>query len=239
MGDEVHNRNRAATLLLLRALAPALLDVAQSASRVAEVARYVAVDDFFYLNLSMASAKATGDAAAGIELSTIVTAMARNGTEFGLRVSGTGDRWFTAPSSRVQALYLPGYSAEDANPDMGDSTITETIGLGGLSWAGAPAIIHVAGLGAEDAVHSTLAMYEITCAESANYRIPTLGFRGAPLGIDCRKVVQTGILPIADTGVAHKEAGGGIIGRGFVTPPVAPFRAALRALAELPPASPR
>jgi uncharacterized protein DUF1116 len=232
MGDEVHNRPVAGSSLLFRALVPVLLELDGRPEDIADVVRYLAGDDFFYLNLSMVSGKATADAAAGIEHSTIVTTMARNGTEFGLRVSGTGDRWFTAPSSRIQALYLPGYSAEDANPDMGDSTITETIGLGGLSWAGAPAITHFAGICAEDAIRATLAMYEITWAESVNYRIPALGFRGSPLGIDCRKVVETGIPPVADTGVAHREAGVGIIGGGMVRPPMAPFAAAVEALAD-------
>jgi hypothetical protein len=232
MGDEVHNRNNAATSLLFRELGPALLDADAPSADVAEVARYVAGDDFFYLNLSMACGKATADAASSIEHSTIVTAMARNGTEFGLHVSGTGGRWFTGPSSEIHGLYLPGYLREDANRDMGDSTITETIGLGGFAWAGAPAIIAFAGLTADDAMRATLAMYEITWSESVNYRIPALGFRGTPLGIDCRKVVETGVLPVADTGIAHREAGVGIIGGGFVRPPMAPFAAALSALAE-------
>jgi Protein of unknown function (DUF1116) len=232
MGDEVHNRNNAATSLLYRALGPALLETDAASADIRDVSQYVAGDDFFYLNLSMASGKATADAASGIKHSSIVTAMARNGTEFGLRVSGTGDRWFTGPSSEIHGLYLPGYQREDANRDMGDSTITETIGLGGFAWAGAPAIIDFAGLTAEDALRATLAMYEITWSESVNYRIPALGFRGTPLGIDCRKVVETGLLPVADTGIAHREAGVGIIGGGFVRPPMAPFAAALGALAE-------
>ncbi len=232
MGDEVHNRPVAGSSLLFRALAPALLETGGPSADVVEVARYLAADTFSYLNLSMVSGKATADAAAGIDHSTIVTAMARNGTEFGLRVSGTGSRWFTAPSSEIRGLYLPGYSQEDANRDMGDSTITETIGLGGFSWAAAPAIIHFAGIAADDALRASLAMYEITWSESINYRIPALGYRGSPLGIDCRKVVETGILPVADTGVAHREAGIGIIGGGVVRPPMEPFSAAVRAIGE-------
>jgi len=231
MGDEVHNRNRAATSTLLRTLAPVLVELDEPKSVVADVARFIA-HDYFPLNLSMASAKATADAASGVEYSTIVTTMARNGTEFGLRTSGTGDRWFTAPSGRIDGLYVPGYTAADANPDMGDSTITETIGLGGFAMASAPAITDWAGITAEDAVQATLAMYHITWAESVNYRIPILGYRGTPLGIDCRKVVESGILPALDTGVAHREAGIGHIGGGTVRPPMAPFVAAVEALAE-------
>ena len=231
MGDEVHNRNRAGTSLVVRALAPVFPEVDAPSKDVAEVARFIAVNDYFYLNLSMASGKATADAASGIEDSTIVTAMARNGTEFGLRVSGTGDRWFTAPAGRIQGLYRPGYRPDDANPDVGDSTITETIGLGGFVMAASPAITHFAGISAEEAVRATLAMYEITWSESVNYRIPALGYRGSPLGIDCRKVVETGIAPIVNTGIAHREPGVGVIGGGIVRLPTEPFADALQALA--------
>jgi hypothetical protein len=230
MGDEVHNRNRAGTAEVFRALGPAFLEVDAPSNDVAAVARYIAGDLVFYLNLSMASGKATADAASGIEDSTIVTTIARNGTEVGVRMSGTGVRWFTAASSIVQGLYFPGYGREDANRDLGDSTITETIGLGGFAMAGAPAISQVAGITAEDAVRATLSMYEITWAESTNYRLPALGFRGSPVGIDCRKVVSTGIVPVANTGIAHREPGVGVIGRGVVRLPIAPFVAAVDAL---------
>jgi hypothetical protein len=232
MGDELHNRNRAGTVELFRALAPALMEVDAPSNDVLDVARYIAGDLFFYLNLSMASGKATADAASGIEDSTIVTTIARNGTEVGVRVSGTGERWFTAPSGTVRGLYFPGYRREDANRDLGDSTITETIGLGGFVMAGAPAIGHIAGVTAEDAVRATLSMYEITWAESTNYRIPALGFRGSPVGIDCRKVVSTGIVPVANTGIAHCQPGVGVIGRGIVWSPITPFVAAVDALGQ-------
>ena len=233
MGDELHNRNDAGTAQLLRALAAALMSAADVSEADREaVVRYIASEPFFYLNLSMASGKATADAASGIENSTIVTTMARNGTEFGLRVSATDDRWYTAPSSTVRGLYFPGYCRDDANRDLGDSTITETIGLGGFVMAGAPAICQVAGITVEEALRATLSMYEITWAESTNYRIPALGYRGSPLGIDCRKVVSTGILPIVNTGIAHRRPGVGIVGRGVVRPPLEPFAAALERLAE-------
>jgi hypothetical protein len=232
MGDEVHNRNRAGTVEVFRALAPALMEVDAPSNDALDVARYIATNDYFYLNLSMASGKATADAASGIEDSTIVTTIARNGTEVGVRVSGTGERWFTAPSRPIRGLYFPGYRREDANRDLGDSTITETIGLGGFVMAGAPAIGHVAGVSAEDAVRATLSMYEITWAESTNYRIPALGFRGSPVGIDCRKVVSTGIVPVANTGIAHRQPGVGVIGRGLVWPPIAPFVDAVQALGQ-------
>ena len=158
--------------------------------------------------------------------------MARNGTEFGLRVSGTGDRWFTAPTGEIQGLYRPGHRADDANRDVGDSTITETIGLGGFAMAAAPAISHFAGISAEDALRATLAMYDITWSESVNYRVPALGYRGTPLGIDCRKVLEAGVAPIVNTGIAHKEAGVGVIGGGIVRLPMEPFAAAIQALVD-------
>jgi hypothetical protein len=232
MGDEVHNRNRAATSLLLRTLAPVLVELDEPKSVVAEVARFVS-HDYFFLNLSMASGKATADAASGVKYSTIVTTMARNGTEFGLRTSGTGDRWFTAPSGDIRGLFRPGYSSADANPDMGDSTITETIGLGGFAMAGAPSISSVVPITAEDALQATLAMYDITWAESVNYRLPALGYRGVPLGIDCRRVVETGTLPAVNTGISHKEPGVGVIGTGVVRLPIAPFAAAVEAVGDL------
>jgi hypothetical protein len=230
MGDEGHNRNRAGTSLLLRELAPALIGLHEPSCDVARVARFIAGNDHFFLNLTMPAGKATADAAAGIERSTIVTAMARNGTEFGIRTSGTGDRWFTGPSGEIEGLYLPGYGPEDANRDIGDSTITETVGLGGFAMAAAPAIVRFVGGEAADALAATRAMYEITWAESSNYLVPALGFRGTPLGIDCREVVHTGVLPFVNTGIAHREPGVGQIGAGLVEPPMEAFVKAVRAL---------
>jgi hypothetical protein len=231
MGDEAHNRNRAATSLLLRTLLPALIELDEPSADVAAAARFIAGNDHFYLNLAMPAAKASADAAAGVERSSIVVAMARNGTEFGIRLSGTGDRWFTGPSGRIDGLYLPGYGPEDANPDIGDSTITETVGLGGFAMAAAPAIVRVVGGGAEDALAATRAMYDICWSESRTYQIPALEFRGTALGIDCREVVHTRVLPFVNTGIAHREPGIGQIGAGLVKPPMEAFVKAVRALA--------
>jgi Protein of unknown function (DUF1116) len=233
MGDEGHNRNRAGTSLLLRALLPALLTVDEPRAEVLAAARFMAGNDHFFLNLVMAAGKATADAATRVAGSSVVTAMARNGTEFGVRLAGTGDRWFTGPAGVVDGLYLPGFGPEDANRDIGDSTITETIGVGGFAMAAAPAIVRFVGGSAADAVAATLAMYEITWAESASYQLPALGFRGTPLGIDCREVVHTGILPFVNTGIAHKDPGVGQIGAGLVEPPMAAFAAATSGLAEV------
>jgi hypothetical protein len=230
MGDEGHNRNRAGTSLFLRELLPGLLDSDEPRAHVTNCARFIAGNDHFFLNLVMAAAKATADSAAGIADSSIIVAMARNGTEFGVRLSGTGDRWFTGPAGDVQGLYLPGFSAEDANPDIGDSTITETMGVGGFAMAAAPAIVRFVGGSPADALQATRSMYEITWGESEHYRVPALGFRGTPLGIDCRAVVQTGVLPVVNTGIAHKDPGVGQVGAGLVEPPMDAFVAAIRAL---------
>jgi Protein of unknown function (DUF1116) len=230
MGDEAHNRNRAGTSLFLRHLLPGLIS-SRTQDHAVAVARFIDGNDHFFLNLAMAAAKVTADASVGIPHSSIVTAMARNGTEFGIRLSGTGDSWFTGPAGTVEGLFLPGFGPADANPDIGDSTITETVGLGGLAMAAAPAIVGFVGGSAEDAIRATRSMYEIAWGESEHYRIPALGFRGTPLGIDAREVVHTGLLPVVNTGIAHREAGIGQIGAGMVSPPMGAFIGAVHRLA--------
>jgi uncharacterized protein DUF1116 len=161
----------------------------------------------------------------------MVVAMARNGTEFGIQVSGTGDQWFTAPAPAVDGLYLPGFGPADANPDIGDSTITETTGIGGFAMAAAPAIVRFVGGEPGDAVRNTLQMYEITLAEHPIYQVPVLGFRGTPVGIDVTLVARTGIVPVVNTGIAGHDPGVGQVGAGLVTPPMAAFADSVRALA--------
>jgi len=233
MGDEGHNRNRAGTSLLIRELAPFLVRLDADRDAVARVLEFLNGNDHFVLNLTMPAGKCALDAAADVEGSSLVTAMARNGTEFGIRVSGTGDRWFTAPAPIVDGLYLPGFSAEDAAPDIGDSAITETAGYGGFAMAAAPAIVQFVGGSPERALETTRRMRKITLAESRAYQVPSLGFRGTPTGIDVLRVVQTGIVPAINTGIAHKEPGIGMVGAGLVTPPFECFADAARALAAL------
>ncbi len=230
MGDEGHNRNRAGSALLGRWLAPHIARAGLSTEEASQVFRYLADNDLAVLNPVMAACKATMDAAHGIEGSTLVTAMARNGTEFGIRVSGLGDRWFTGPAETPRGLYFPGFTAADANPDVGDSTITETAGIGAFAMAAAPAIVTFVSGTARDAMTSTLEMYEITLAENPAFGIPSLDFRGTPTGIDIRKVVRTGILPRVNTGIAHRNAGIGQIGAGLVRPPRACFEGAVQAM---------
>lgn len=232
MGDEVHNRNRAGSSLLFRQLAPALVRCGAAQEDIAKVLEFINGNDHFFLNLSMPACKAIMDAAAGIQDSSIVTVMARNGTDFGIRLSGTGTEWFTGPALVPDALYFPGFSKEDANPDIGDSAITETGALGGFAIAAAPAIVQFVGGNAADALRYTHMMYEITLAENRNYQIPGLDFRGTPTGIDVRKVIETGICPFIDTGVAHKNAGIGQVGAGVVEAPQEPFIKALQGLAK-------
>jgi hypothetical protein len=223
MGDELHNRHRAATSMLFRELA------LRGLSR--ESLAFIDQNDYFYLNLAMASAKAACEAAAGVSRSSLVVTMARNGTEFGVRVSGAPERWFTAPAAVPVGLFLGSYVQADANPDIGDSAITETYGLGGFAMAAAPAITRVVGGSAGTAVEATLEMYEITLAESPIHQVPVLDFRGTPTGIDVRRVVETGIQPLINTGIAHREPGVGQIGAGLVRAPLEPFVAAHRHLA--------
>ncbi len=231
MGDDGHNRNRAATSLLLRTIGADLLEGEASVADRAAVFRFVDGNDHFMLNLVMAAAKVAVDAAAGVAESSLVTAMARNGTEFGIRLSGTGDRWFTAPAPPVDGLYLGAFTAADANPDIGDSAITETVGLGGFAMATSPAIVGFVGGTAADAVRRTLEMYEITLTEHPAYRIPILEDRGTPTGIDATLVVRTGVTPQINTGIAGKEPGTGMVGAGLVKAPMACFTSAVTALA--------
>jgi hypothetical protein len=232
MGDEVHNRNRAATSLFYRTIAPAVVRTCDAPATVAGVLEFINQNDHFFLNLSMAASKATLDPARGVKRSSIVVVMARNGTDFGVQLSGTGDAWFTGPADVPDALFFPGYSRADANPDIGDSAITETNGLGGFAIAAAPAIVQFVGGSSEDALRYTRQMYEITAAENNIYQIPGLNFRGTPTGIDVRKVIEKNILPFIDTGVAHKEPGIGQIGAGVLNAPVEPFKKAFEGFAK-------
>jgi hypothetical protein len=238
MGDEGHNRNRAGTSLLVRALAPDLVrtveggEAGNRAGDVADVLAFIDGNDHFLLNVVMGAAKLVADAGAGVLGSSVVVAMARNGTDFGIRVAGTGGRWFTAPAAVPDGLYLGGFGPDDANPDIGDSAITETVGLGGFAMAGAPAIVQLVGGDVGDALGWTELMYEVTLAEHPTWTLPALGFRGVPFGIDVLRVVRTGVVPIINTGIAGRVAGTGQVGAGLVRPPLECFTAALAALAE-------
>ncbi|OLE26147.1 MAG: hypothetical protein AUG44_13915 [Actinobacteria bacterium 13_1_20CM_3_71_11] len=232
MGDEGHNRNRAGTLMLLRDLLPHLVESGLPSSDVARVARFIGGNDHFFLNLVMPAAKLQTGAAAGIPGASVVTAMARNGTDFGIQLAGTGDAWFTGPAAVPEGLFLGGYGPDDANPDIGDSAITETAGLGGFAMAGAPAIVRFVGGTVADALRTTREMYEITVTENPAYALPVLDFRGAPTGIDATLVLRTGIRPQINTGIAGRVAGTGQVGAGLVTPPLECFAAGVSALAD-------
>ncbi|GAB6188595.1 DUF1116 domain-containing protein [Marinitoga arctica] len=229
MGDECHNRNRAATSLFIREIAPAILDTSFSNEEKKSIIEFINANDHFFLNLSMPAAKSATLAAEGIKGSTIVTVMARNGTDFGIRVAGLPGKWFVGPAQEVEGLYFPGFTKEDANPDIGDSTITETGGFGGFAMAGAPAIVKFVGGSVQEAIETTLKMYEITDAENNTYKIPFLNFRGTPTGLNVKKVVEKGILPRINTGIAHKEPGIGQVGAGLTYPPMNIFIDALEA----------
>ena len=231
MGDEMHQRNVACTSLFLREIAPWLARTCAPGAPLAEVLAFIAANDQFFLNIAMALGKAMTDPARNIEHSSLVTAMCRNGTDFGIRVSGTGEAWFTAPVEMPVGLYFAGFTAADANPDMGDSAIVETIGLGGFAMAAAPAVVGFIGAGsAAEAARFTQTMREITAAENPFWTIPALNFAGVATGIDVRLVAETGITPTINTGIAHKQPGVGQVGAGVVRAPLACFTAAVRAL---------
>ena len=229
MGDECHNRHVASTSLLLRELLPSLARLDPRDDQLGQLADYMRHNDWFFLNFSMAACKAGMDAAHGVPMSTLVTAMARNGVESGVRVSGLGDAWFTAPAPPVRGLMFPPFTERDANPDMGDSTITETHGIGAFAMAAAPAMVQLVGGTVADAIGFTKTMGEITVARNKAYSIPSLDFQGTPTGIDVRLVVETGVQPRINTGIANKEAGFGIAGAGITEIPYDCFSRALRA----------
>ena len=227
MGDELHNRHSASSSLFANLMAVAIEEADIPKSAALPTLYYITNHNLIFLGLAMACGKALTDPAYDIEYSTIVTAMARNGTEFGIRFSGLGDRWFTAPAPEVKGLFLPGYSSDDAGFDMGDSAITETVGWGGFVIGGAPGILSLVGGTPEEALQYSREMKMITTALHPTYLMPALGFRGAPIGIDIRKVVQYNTLPIIDTAMAHKKPGYPIIGAGLVNPPMDCFKKAL------------
>ncbi|MBM3144585.1 MAG: DUF1116 domain-containing protein [Chloroflexi bacterium] len=232
MGDEGHNRNKAGSVLFTKALAPYIVKAANDADVASDIIKFMGDNALTILNPVMAACKAMVDVAHNIEGSTIVSVMARNGTDFGIRVSGLGDRWFTAPVGIPKGLYFPGFTEADSSGDIGDSTITETAGIGGFAMAAAPAIVTFVSGTPKDAINATLEMYEICYAEHKYFTIPPLDFRGTPTGIDIRKVVELGITPRVNTGVAHKDPGVGQVGAGLVRPELSMFEEALVAFAE-------
>ncbi len=232
MGDEMHQRNVACSSLFLREIAPSLAATVGGSKRLAEIFAFIAGNDQFFLNIAMAMAKAITDPAKDIAGSTVITSMCRNGADFGVQVSATGDDWFTAPVEVPTGMYFPGYSERDANPDMGDSAIVETIGLGGFAMATAPAVAGFVGGGAaSEASQYTRAMYEITIGRNPDWTMPNLDYAGVPTGIDIRKVLRTGILPYINTGIAHRKPGIGQVGAGIARAPLACFEQALVAVA--------
>lgn len=230
MGDEVHSRNSAATALFYAAIVVSLIESVAEGETAKQILRYIGGNSQFFLNLSMLSSKATMDAAHGIPMSSVVTAISRNGVTTAIRVSGLGRRWFEAPSDMPVGLFFPGFTQEDANADLGDSAITETAGYGGLSMAASPALLQLVGGLVSEAVGYSREMYNISVARNPANSLPLLDFAGSPTGIDVRKVVDTGFRPVLTTGIAHKVAGVGQIGAGIVRAPMGCFTQALSAL---------
>lgn len=238
MGDEFHQRNIATSALLARTLSPiiaALDETGKSYTRqdLSKAIEFLSVTDQFFLNVCMAYCKAAMDAGAQIKAGTIVTVMSRNGKNFGIKVSGLGDQWFEAPVNTPQGLFFTGYTQDDANPDIGDSAITETYGVGGCAMIAAPGVTRFVGAGGFDsAVETSEEMSEIYLDSNMALQIPTWDFQGALIGLDLRLVVETGITPLINTGIAHKEPGVGQVGAGTVRAPLPCFEKALVAYGE-------
>lgn len=233
MGDECHNRNKATTSLFIREMMTSIMKTSATQEDKLAVLDFLNSNDHTALNLSMPACKAILEPVGQVKHSTIVYTMARNGTEFGIRVAALGKKWFTAPAAIIDGLYFPGFTMKDANPDIGDSCITETAGIGGFAMATAPAIVQFVGGTPADAVNYTTTMYEITTEEHQVYKMPAMNFRGTATGIDIRKVIETQILPVINTGIAHKDPGVGQVGAGVVRPPMACFEQALESYVNL------
>jgi hypothetical protein len=227
MGDELHMRSQATGNLLVRDLLPALVELGDP-----ESARFVAGNHHFFLTLTMAAAKCASTASMGVPGSSVVSLIARNGTDMGIQVAGLPGRWFTAPAAPVaDALLREGYGHGDAALDIGDSAVIECVGLGGMAVAAAPAVAAFFGGGPGDALARTRLMGEICTARSRRFAIPALDFAGTPVGIDVRRVVESGIAPAINTGIAHRLPGVGQVGAGVARAPLACFEKALLALA--------
>lgn len=228
MGDEMHQRNIAASSLFARKICPYIAALPIDGEEKAKITRFICDNDQFFLNLAMAAGKAITDPAKGVRYSSIVTVMSRNGTDFGVKVAGTGEDWFVAPANMPEGLYFPGFGPEDANPDMGDSAVVEVIGLGGITMAASPAVVRFVGAGSQDdAIRYTREMGEICFSKSTHFLIANMNFEGAPLGLDIRRIVETGLEPVINTGMAHRKPGVGQIGAGVVKAPLGCFEKAL------------
>lgn len=229
MGDEMHQRNTGASSLFVREIMKFLTQVVDG-EELTKITEFITGNDQFFLNLAMAAGKSITDPAKNIPYSTVVTTMSRNGTNFGIKISALGEQWFQAPVNDPVGLYFPGYTAADANPDIGDSTIIETFGIGGFAMGSAPAVVRFVGAtSVEEAIQYSTDMQEITVGLSPHFVIPNMGFIGTATAIDARKVVDKGILPVVNTGMAHKEPGIGQVGAGIVTPPLQCFVEAIKA----------
>jgi hypothetical protein len=225
MGDECHNRPSAGTALFSLSIIPYLIESCLEKKEIARITRFLAETEHFFFHLGMAAGKVSTDAMSGIELSSIVTAIARNGVEVGIRVSGTGDQWFIGPAAEIDGVYFPGYGPENAEADIGDSAIMEVIGLGAFAMGASIPMAYAVGGTSQDAIRYQESMGNITIDRHPAFKVPALDFQGTPVGIDIRKVVQSNVLPIIDTAIAHKK--GGEIGVGIARPPMEIFNKAL------------
>jgi hypothetical protein len=231
MGDECHNRTTAGSALFMGQVLPYIIDSDLDRKLIADLASFMASAELFFLHIVMASAKSIANAMSGIPFCSIVTAISRNGVEVGLRVSGTGDEWFVGPASEIEGVYYPGFGPDDAEADMGDSAITEVVGLGAFSMGAALPHAYTIGVSAQDAIRYQESMVDITMMRHPAFKIPAVDFKGTPVGIDIRKVVEANLVPIINTGIAHKE--GGKIGGGIAKVPMECFTKALEALGKV------
>ena len=225
-GDELHNRNAAATSMLAERLAPAL-DVDAAARR--RIFDFLRGNSQFFVAASLAASRLALDAGHGVEGSSLVTAVGANGRDCGIKVSGLGDEWFTAPAEVPEGVFLEGFGPADAGPGCGDSLAVECAGLGATVLPAAPALWPLVGADEARARRIFEETELIALGEHPHYRVPVLGDRGAPTGIDLLRVVETGIRPVIDIVMVHRESGRGMIGFGLTSPPMGCFEQAAQA----------
>lgn len=227
MGDENHSSQSAVDLLFLKKILPYGLKAENSG----EIIRYFLETGRFFHNFGQAASRSALLGASDIPGSSMVTAAGGNGVEFGIKVAGLSEEWFTAPSPMIEGRYMtPGSRREDQLAWIGDSSVVECAGLGGILSAASPKVCAYRGDNLEKALETTRQMALICIGENPSYRIPNLDFAHSPVGIDVLKCVKTGITPVINGGMINRQ--GGWMGAGCARIPMECFEKAAKAFEE-------
>ena len=228
-GDELHNRNSAATSMFAERLARGFAKAAVPAATQERAFALMLENTQFFVPVPLAATKLALDAADGIEGSSLLVGCGANGRDCGIKVAGLPGQWFTAPAEVPEGVLFDGFGLEDAGPSCGDSLLVECYGLGATLLPAAPALWGTVGADEARARAITEDAATIALGEHSDYRVPALSNRGAPIGVDVRRVVETGVRPTIDIVMVHPEPGRGVVGFGLTQPPFACFEAAVAA----------